>query len=45
MFGRYVSKAIDITEQEKLAFHYIWENIFWKRKTHKIEWLDKEIRL
>jgi len=29
---------------EKLAFHYIWEDIFWKRKTKKIEWLEKEIR-
>jgi len=30
---------------EKLAFHYIWEDIFWKRKTQKIDWLEKEIRL
>jgi len=30
---------------EKLAFHYIWEDIFWKRKTQHIEWLEKEIRL
>ena len=30
---------------EKLAFHYIWEDIFWKRKTHEIDWLEKEIRL
>lgn len=30
---------------EKLAFHYIWEDIFWKRKTQKILWLEKEIRL
>ena len=30
---------------EKLAFHYIWEDIFWKRKTQKIPWLEKEIRL
>ncbi len=28
-----------------LAVHYIWEDIFWKRKTQKIEWLEKEIRL
>lgn len=28
-----------------LAVHYIWENVFWKRKTQKIEWLEKEIRL
>ncbi len=30
---------------EKLAFHYIWEDIFWQRKTKHIEWLEKEIRL
>ena len=30
---------------EKLAFHYIWEDIFWKRKYESIEWLEKEIRL
>lgn len=28
-----------------LAVHYIWENIFWLRKTQKIEWLEKEIRI
>jgi hypothetical protein len=30
---------------EKLAFHYIWEDLFWKRKHQKIDWLEKEIRL
>jgi len=30
---------------EKLAFHYIWEDLFWKRKTQRIDWLEKEIRL
>jgi len=30
---------------EKLAFHYVWEDIFWKRKTQHIDWLEKEIRL
>lgn len=30
---------------EKLAFHYIWEDVFWKRKHERIEWLEKEIRL
>lgn len=30
---------------EKLASHYIWEDIFWQRKTKKIGWLEKEIRL
>ncbi|MBI2624330.1 hypothetical protein HYW67_02440 [Candidatus Parcubacteria bacterium] len=28
-----------------LAVHYIWEDIFWRRKHEKIEWLEKEIRL
>jgi len=28
-----------------LAVHYIWEDIFWKRKNEKIPWLEKEIRL
>lgn len=27
-----------------LAVHYIWEDIFWKRKHRKIPWLEKEIR-
>lgn len=30
---------------EKLAFHYIWEDVFWQRKQKRIEWLEKEIRL
>jgi 3-methyladenine DNA glycosylase/8-oxoguanine DNA glycosylase len=30
---------------EKLAFHYIWEDLFWRRKKEHIEWLEKEIRL
>jgi hypothetical protein len=30
---------------EKLAFHYVWEDLFWKRKNEHIEWLEKEIRL
>jgi len=28
-----------------LAVHYIWEDIFWRRKSEKIDWLEKEIRL
>lgn len=28
-----------------LAVHYIWEDIFWRRKSEKIGWLEKEIRL
>jgi len=30
---------------EKLAFHYIWEDLFWRRKYEHIDWLEKEIRL
>lgn len=30
---------------KKLAIHYIFEDIFWKRKIQKIDWLEKEIRL
>jgi 3-methyladenine DNA glycosylase/8-oxoguanine DNA glycosylase len=30
---------------EKLAFHYLWEDVFWKREHEHIEWLEKEIRL
>ena len=29
----------------KLAFHYLWEDLFWRRKHEHIEWLEKEIRL
>jgi len=32
-------------EYSMLAVHYIWEDIFWKRKNEKIPWLEKEIRL
>lgn len=28
-----------------LAVHYIWEDVFWRRKNQHIEWLEKEIRL
>jgi 3-methyladenine DNA glycosylase/8-oxoguanine DNA glycosylase len=28
-----------------LATHYIFEDLFWKRKTQEIEWLEKLIRL
>lgn len=30
---------------QKLAFHYLWEDLFWKRKHQHIEWLEREIRL
>lgn len=28
-----------------LAVHYIWENLWWKRKTKNIPWLEKQIRI
>ncbi|KKW01963.1 MAG: hypothetical protein A2898_00995 [Candidatus Kerfeldbacteria bacterium RIFCSPLOWO2_01_FULL_48_11] len=28
-----------------LAVHYIWEDVFWRRKNEHIEWLEREIRL
>jgi 3-methyladenine DNA glycosylase/8-oxoguanine DNA glycosylase len=28
-----------------LAVHYIWEDLFWKRKHEKVIWLEKLIRL
>jgi N-glycosylase/DNA lyase len=28
-----------------LAVHYIWEDIFWKRRSESVPWLEKEIRL
>ena len=34
-FGRY----------KMLAVHYIWEDLFWKRKNEHIDWLEKLIRL
>ena len=30
---------------KKLAIHYIWEDIFWKRMHSQVDWLEKEIRL
>jgi len=30
---------------KQLAVHYIWEDLFWKRKNEKIPWLEREIRL
>jgi hypothetical protein len=28
-----------------LAVHYMWEDLFWKRKNQDVEWLEKLIRL
>jgi N-glycosylase/DNA lyase len=43
-----IRKDIIETYGEKyamLAVHYIWEDIFWRRKNEHIEWLEKEMRL
>lgn len=32
-------------EYKQLAVHYIWEDLFWKRKNKHIPWLEKEIRM
>jgi 3-methyladenine DNA glycosylase/8-oxoguanine DNA glycosylase len=32
-------------EYRSLAVHYVWEDLFWKRKHEYIEWLEKLIRL
>jgi 3-methyladenine DNA glycosylase/8-oxoguanine DNA glycosylase len=32
-------------EYKMLAVHYIWEDLFWKRKYEDIEWLERLIRL
>jgi len=30
---------------KSLAVHYVWEDIWWKRKNEHIPWLEKEIRI
>jgi len=30
---------------KQLAVHYIWEDLFWKRETEHIPWLEEEIRI
>jgi 3-methyladenine DNA glycosylase/8-oxoguanine DNA glycosylase len=32
-------------EYKMLAVHYIWEDLFWRRKHEPVEWLEKLIRL
>jgi len=32
-------------EYKQLAVHYLWEDLWWKRKNEKIPWLEKLIRL
>jgi 3-methyladenine DNA glycosylase/8-oxoguanine DNA glycosylase len=45
-----VDKLIELFERrfgkyKMLAVHYIWEDLFWKRKHEQIEWLEQLIRL
>ena len=32
-------------EYQMLAVHYIWEDLFWRRKHEPVAWLEKLIRL
>ncbi len=32
-------------EYKMLAVHYVWQDLFWKRKYDNVEWLEKLIRL
>ena len=32
-------------EYKQLAVHYIWEDLWWKRKNENIPWLEKQIRV
>ena len=44
-----VKKLLEYFEKygkyKQLAVHYIWEDLWWKRKNEHIPWLEKEIRL
>jgi len=45
-----VEKLLDHFEQHflgyrMLAVHYIWQDLFWKRKNESVDWLEKLIRL
>jgi 3-methyladenine DNA glycosylase/8-oxoguanine DNA glycosylase len=45
-----VEKLLELFERrfgkyKMLAVHYIWEDLFWKRKHEPIEWLEQLIRL
>ncbi|MBI2590375.1 MAG: hypothetical protein HYW33_00635 [Candidatus Blackburnbacteria bacterium] len=44
-----VEKLIEHFEKyapyQQLAVHYIWENLWWKRKNENIPWLEKLIRI
>ena len=32
-------------DYKQLAVHYIWEDLWWKRKNENIPWLEKQIRI
>lgn len=32
-------------DYKQLAVHYIWEDLWWKRKNEKVEWMEKLIRV
>jgi len=32
-------------EYKQLAVHYIWEDLFWRRESEHIPWLEREIRI
>ncbi|MCJ7828095.1 hypothetical protein MUP65_03055, partial [Patescibacteria group bacterium] len=32
-------------DYKQLAVHYIWEDLWWKRKNEDIPWLEKLIRI
>ncbi len=32
-------------EYKQLAVHYIWEDLWWKRKNNPLPWLEKLIRI
>lgn len=32
-------------EYKQLAVHYIWEDLWWKRKSNQVPWLEKLIRI
>jgi 3-methyladenine DNA glycosylase/8-oxoguanine DNA glycosylase len=36
---------VRFNKYKQLAVHYVWENIWWKRKHEHIPWLEKLIRL
>jgi 3-methyladenine DNA glycosylase/8-oxoguanine DNA glycosylase len=54
-FGREPDDPVEVDELLKtferfgeyamLAVHYIWEDLFWRRKHEHVEWLEKLIRL